>query len=184
MKRKITQEQHERQLRERNTQPTRHNKPIGDNQMTTQAYIDIVQADIDYNTSHKDAADGYSTLTDEHVKNHYGIDRPYADNIDFGNEHCLPLTDVQRDDPFNDTGWLKEDRETRSWVVGRTIYVTVYLGNGELETHLGAMGIELPTDDQIFEIESATDSTYVNGACYSRYPQSIIAEYEYQEATK
>ena len=138
-----------------------------------------------YATEHDDAADNYTTITDDHVKHYYNLTHPIADETYFGNPYTLPKTATQNVDSFNETEWLQQDGVIESWkytdedLDHSVIYVTVYVGQEELEFCLSAMGIDIElTDVETQWIERHTDWTVNRNCLYRMYPETCaIVEY-------
>lgn len=130
----------------------------------------------EYETEHADAANCYTTITDSHAEHYHGIDHP-ADRVYFGNWYQLPKND---DDDLNETEWLTEDGVVQSWKNNGTLYVTVYLGQEELEFDFSAVGIDTElTAEEVEWINRNTDWVCNDGtALYQAFPETwVVAEY-------
>jgi hypothetical protein len=136
--------------------------------LTTAEWIELLNHEYDYKTSHVDEADAYAVITDEVFKNVTHCRYAFAENIYFTPQ--LPPKDAVHDE------------YGVHWRVGNHVYVSVYLGNDEMEVNPSAYGYADPIPREIDIIEAAADWTWAFAGFYRPYPQiSVVAVYDIED---
>lgn len=117
--------------------------------------INILNARYEYETEHVDCAAEYTIIADDVARLVLNDHRPFSDTVEFSTS--FPPNNAEIDGTI------------AHWTDDETLYVSIYLGQTEIEAEVD---IDL-SEDEIEEIEYATDWLYSHGCWYKTMPDNL-----------
>lgn len=130
-------------------------KFVEDNVNNVEEAINILNARYEYETEHEDTAAEYTIIADDVARRVLNDSNLFSDTARFST--AIPPDGAEFD------GFVSH------WIDGETLYVSVYLGQTEIEAEVD---LEL-SEDEIEEIEGATYWAHSGGYWYKTMPSNL-----------